>query len=185
MDMRMLERARMAMMAHPDTPQPASFIEGIVYPAFQEPATEVSHRNTMQRLPVGLHKIGRQALAAVSGDEKKHALFYTELTTSALQVDASSTIIAIARQVRDFAMPGKSIPGFKEHAEIIERAGIFGAPQLLAIYEERIDDTWDIWNRSGLSDDAERARDYLKNYLSKMHRVIEWAARKREEKPAT
>lgn len=180
-DMHMVERSRMKMMINPDTPQPESFIESIVYPAFQEPATEISHRNTMRLLPT-VHKIGKKALGAVVGDEKKHGLFYTDLTESALAVDPSRTVIAIYKQVVGFAMPGKSIPGFDEHKKTIEKAGIFGPVQLKKIYDDLITDKWKIWDKTGLDSQAEIARDYLREYLEKLGRAIEWSQRKRTEK---
>ncbi len=182
-DMQMVERSRMAMMINPDTPQPESFIEGIVYPAFQEPATEISHRNTMRLLPA-THRIGKKALGFVVGDEVKHGDFYNDLTNYALQVDPSRTVIAIARQVKGFAMPGKSIPGFDEHKKTIENAGIFGAVQLKKIYDDLITEKWKLWEKDGLNPQAEAARDYLRKYLDKMGNAIRWTQEKRAEKVA-
>ncbi|CAN5458706.1 acyl-ACP desaturase [soil metagenome] len=182
-DMHVLERARMAMMKRPDTPQPDSFVEGIIYPAFQEPATEVSHRNTMRLLPRA-HKIGKNMLANVIGDEVKHGLFYRGITASALEYKPSLVMVGIARQINGFAMPGKSIPGFKEHKETIRKAGIFGPVQLKAIYDEMLTEKWNIWNISGLDENGEKARDFLAEYLRKMGKAIEWAAQKQASKAA-
>ncbi|MBA2278872.1 acyl-ACP desaturase [Candidatus Saccharibacteria bacterium] len=155
-DMRQLERDRMTMMTNPDTPQPGSFIEGIAYPAFQEPATEVSHRNTMRLLP-SVHKIGKKALASVVGDEVKHGKFKDSLMEEALKVNPSLAIRAIARQMTGFRMPGLSIPGFKEKAAMIANAGIFDAKQLHSIFE-RLTTKWKISERSGLTPEAEKAQ---------------------------
>ncbi len=169
--MRELERARMAMMRYPDTPQPESVIESLVYPAIQEPATEIAHRNTMRLLPKA-HKIGRRALGYVIGDEVRHGDFYEEATVAAFKVDPSLTVIAIARQVRDFAMPGKSIPGFEERSKSIEAADIFGLKQLRQIYEKLIEKRLQLFQLEGLNPDAEAARDFIAKRLSQMDKII-------------
>lgn len=170
-DMHDLERARMAMMKSPDTPRPESFVEGLVYPAFQEPATEVSHRNTMRLLPQKAHKIGRAMLGMVAGDEKKHAMFYRDMTAAALEVNPSLTINAIAKQVRGFAMPGKSIPGFNEHAKTIEKATIFGPVQLKKIFDD-LTNEWNIWHKENLTPEGEQSREFLAYHLERLQVLI-------------
>jgi acyl-[acyl-carrier-protein] desaturase len=160
-DMRTLEGLRMATMAHPDTPQPDSFIEGIVYPAIQEPATEISHRNSASRLPETHRKAGRAALSPVVGDEVKHGIWYADISEAALRLNSSLTVIAIAKQVLGFGMPGKGIPGFVDRAKAIERADIFGARQLKTIYDELFETRWPLEKLEGLSAEAEHARDLI------------------------
>ena len=176
-NMHEIEDSRMQSMKHPDTPQFRSFIEGLVYPAFQEPATEISHRNTMKLIPAQ-YKVGRTALARVIGDEAKHGKFYRDMTGFALEVDPNMALIGIARQIKSFAMPGKGIPGFNSHKEIISKAGIFGPIQLKAIYDEVLTKEWHIWDIENLDSSGEKARDFIDNYLNKMAKAIEWANRK-------
>lgn len=178
-NMRWLEKARLATMSSPDTPQPASLIEGIIYPAIQEPATEVSHRNTTSRLPEGHRKFGRKAIGPVVGDEVKHGIFYGDLSEAALRVDPSSTVIAIARQVIGFAMPGKAIPDFDERKKAIESAGIFGVKQLSDIYKNLFAKRWPLASLEGLTHDAERARDLI---VKKMGQMTNLLARREEAK---
>jgi len=45
-------------------------------------------------------------------DETKHYLFYRDLTLAAFAIDPSTMMIAVAKQVREFAMPGTGIPSF-------------------------------------------------------------------------
>lgn len=178
-NMRDVERARVAMMKFPETPQPPSFVESNIYPAFQEPATRISHRNTMLQLPKA-HRIGKKALGFVIGDEAKHEDFYTDMTEAALKVSPSLTLLGIAYQIKGFAMPGKSIPQFAHHKAVIEEADIFGMSQLKEIYDEKLTDTWNIWQISGLDETGEKAREYIKGYLDQMGRLIMKAAQRRE-----
>ncbi|MDQ3123103.1 MAG: acyl-ACP desaturase [bacterium] len=169
--MRELERARNAMMRNPDTPQPESFIESIVYPAIQEPATEISHRNTLKLLP-RVHKIGRRAIGFVIGDEVRHGKFYKEASVAAMEVDPSLTVVALARQIRGFAMPGKSIPGFDERANEIANAGIFGPEQLKTIYDDLLNNHLRIWHQENFTPAAEKAREFLNKRMRQMEIII-------------
>ncbi len=170
-NMHELERSRMAMMINPDTPQPESFIEGIVYPSIQEPATEISHRNAQRRLPAS-HKIGKRAIGSVVGDEVKHGIFYRELTISALHINPSLVVVGIARQIRDFAMPGKSIPGFEEKKKVIEESGFFGLSQLKEILDDLIHNRWKIDKVEGLDEQGEKAREFIFQRLGLMGKVL-------------
>lgn len=171
-DMRELERARVAMMRHPDTPQPQSVIESLIYPAIQEPATEISHRNVMRRLPKA-HKIGKRALGYIIGDEVRHGTFYQETVAAALEIEPSLTIIGIARQVRKFTMPGKAIPNFKNLEKVITDADIFGPKQLVDIYSELFSDKLAIWELDNLSPEAEAARDAISRRIDALGRIAE------------
>lgn len=176
--MQELERARMAMMRYPDTPQPGSIIESFIYPAIQEPATEIAHRNTMNKFPKA-HIIGRRAMGAVIRDEIRHGKFYREATAAALEVDPSTVIIALARQIKDFAMPGKSIPGFNERAKAIDAAGIFGFKHIRQIYENLAVNRLNIFSLENLTPDAEKAREIISRQFQRMDKAL-----KRQERHA-
>ncbi len=184
-DMRLLEAARMQTLANPDTPQPESFIEGTVYPAIQEPATEISHRNTVSRLPSTHRKMGRKAISPVVGDEVKHGIFYGELSEKALEFQPSLTVIAIAKQIKGFAMPGKGIPGFRDRAEAIEQADIFGLKQLKQIYDELLATRWPIDKLPNLTPEAEQARDLIFKKLGTMAKILTRREEQAQSKPAT
>lgn len=177
--MQELERARMAMMRYPDTPQPGSIIESFIYPAIQEPATEIAHRNTMRRLPKA-HKIGKRALGFVIGDEVRHGKFYREAAIAALEVNPSLVVIALARQIRDFSMPGKSIPGFIERSKRIDAAGIFGYKHIRQIFEDLTVNQLNIFNLENLTSDAEKAREVIAKRFHQMDIAL-----KRQERTLT
>ncbi len=166
MDMHQLEDDRMAMMKNPDTPQPESFIESVIYPSIQEPSTEVSHRNTSRLLPVE-HRIGKKALAAVAGDEVKHGIYYKGLAGEAFIVAPSIAVIGLARQINGFAMPGKSIPDFAKKSKQIANLNIFGPAQLKNIYDELLSD-WGVMELENLTPEAETAREFIRKRMRQM-----------------
>jgi acyl-[acyl-carrier-protein] desaturase len=182
-DLRWLEAARMHTMRYPETPHPKSFIEGLVYPTIQEVATEISHRNTINKLPDTHRKMGRKSISPVVGDEVKHGIFYGNLSEAAFKIDSSTTIIAIARQIKSFSMPGRGIPDFDNRSEAIENAGIFGLRQLKNIYDDLLSTRWPIESAEGLSPDAEKARDLIIRKLGTMAKIL--SRRDEREEAAT
>jgi acyl-[acyl-carrier-protein] desaturase len=173
-----LERARMQqVMAGFDHPIDGA-AEGFVYVALQELATRISHRNTGKLLD----RVGYEVMAKVAADENRHYLFYRDLVSAALDADPSRMMIAIERQVRDFAMPGTGIVDFVNHARAIARAGIYD----LAIHHDQILAPvvlrhWAVETRTGLSPEAERARDKLLTRIRRIERAGRRLARHRDE----
>lgn len=172
MDMKWLEAQRMQANSHPDTPQPDSFIEGIVYTSIQEPATEISHRNTISQLPPGHRRVARRTISPVVGDEVKHGIFYGDLSAAAIEIDQSLVTIAIARQILGFRMPGLGMPGFAEKAQAIDKAGIFGPAQLLSIYDKLFEERWPIETFENLTPDAERARQLILRKHAQLGKLV-------------
>jgi acyl-[acyl-carrier-protein] desaturase len=166
-----LEQDRMAQVQegyYPEWPHQTPF-DGIVYPSLQELATRISHRNTgTATQDEGALRI----LQRVATDENLHYLFYRELGEMAMELDPSQMMLAIRRQVMDFAMPGVGIPGFKAKARAMAEAGIYNfrihhdqilVPVLLKHW--RIDQVED------LTDEAKVARDDVMRYMAKLDRV--------------
>jgi acyl-[acyl-carrier-protein] desaturase len=173
-----LERGRMAQVSGGQVPQPESVVDGIVYVTLQELATRISHRNTGKLIP---DKAGYEVMARVAADENLHYLFYRDVTTAAIELDPSSVVMAIERQVRDFEMPGTGIPDFGTHAMAIAKAGIYDFnshhDQILVPVILR---HWKVEELTGLSDEAELARERLLKRISR----IGIAARRLAERKA-
>ena len=126
-----LERGRMAQVSGGLTPDPESPIDGFIYLTLQELATRISHYNTGKFLQ---DRFGEEIMKRVAADENLHYLFYRDLTTSALELDPSSVVIAIEAEVREFAMPGVGIPDFEAHAKAIAKHQIYD----MTIHHEKI-----------------------------------------------
>lgn len=180
LDPRSIEDGRMAQMSGGEVPQPDSPVDGFVYVALQELATRIAHRNTGKALqehlgdtPVGI--AGYNVISRVAADENFHFLFYRDLTTAALEIAPSLVLPAIERQVREFEMPGTGIPGFKQHAEAIARAGLYNLSQHHdQILEPVILKWWKIESLQGLTSEAEVARDAV---IRQIHRIGKAARR--------
>ena len=166
-DPRMLEDGRMSQMSGGQVPNPDSPVDGFVYVALQELATRIAHRNTGKALldNLGDHpaaKSGYEMLTRVAADENFHFLFYRDLTSAALEIAPSLVLPALERQVREFEMPGTGIPGFRAHAELIARDGLYNLQQHHEqILQPVVLKWWKVESLQGLSTEAEIARDAL------------------------
>jgi acyl-[acyl-carrier-protein] desaturase len=122
-------------------------------------------------------------MARVAADENLHYLFYRDLVTSAIEVDPSSLVCAIERQVREFAMPGTGIPGFTEHAKAIAKAGIYDFSshhdQILVPVVLR---HWALADIEGLDAEAEQARERCIERIGKIGKAAARQASRRAER---
>jgi acyl-[acyl-carrier-protein] desaturase len=173
-----LERARMHQVSTGITPDPGTPADGLAYVALQELATRIAHRNTGKLLE---DRLGYEVMARVASDENLHFLFYRDLVTAALEVDPSTTVIALERQVRDFEMPGTGIANFADHASAIAKAGIYD----LQLHHEQILVPvvlrhWGVESLEGLTPEAEEARAKLVHFIDRVGRVGRRLAARRE-----
>ena len=174
-----LEDARVAQMSGGEVPQPQTAADGFVYVALQELATRISHRNTGKLLQAEMEKsehpaarAGYEVMARVAADENFHYLFYRDITSAAIEVDPSSVVCAIDRQISDFEMPGTGIVGFSEHSRAIASAGIYN----LAIHYSQILVPvvlrhWNLEGIEGLSAEAEQARERIVTLLGRLEKA--------------
>ena len=98
-----------------------------------------------------------------------------------LELDPSMTVLAIERNVREFAMPGTGIPDFLDHARAIANAGIYDfAAHHDLILEPVVLQHWGLEALTGLTPDAEVARDRCVAHIAKVGRVGRRAVERRE-----
>jgi acyl-[acyl-carrier protein] desaturase len=176
-----LERARMAQVSCGQIPEPELPHDGLVYVSLQELATRIAHHNTGKLLD---DPIGYEVMKRVASDENRHHLFYRDATTAALELDPSGMVLAIERQVRCFEMPGTGIVDFDRHARAIARAGIYDFQihhdQILVPVVLR---QWGVERLTGLTDEADRARDALLERIERIGRAGRRFARQRPDEP--
>jgi acyl-[acyl-carrier-protein] desaturase len=176
-----LERGRMEQVARGYYPDASvkNPLDGVVYTTLQELATRISHRNTGRFTADPLIE---KLTARIAVDENLHYVFYRELGKAAAELDPSAMVLAMHRQVRAFAMPGRNIPEFREKAGQVARAGIY---DLRAHHDEVLLNIlfrhWRLDRLTGLTDEAERARDGILKYLVR----LDAAAKKYEDQQVT
>ena len=187
MDPVALERGRMDQVSRGFYPENGgSFsdpLDGIAYTTLQELATRIAHRNT------GLFTqdpLIEKLTARIATDENLHYVFYRELGKAALEVDPSAMILAISRQVMGFAMPGIDIPEFRAKAIEIAKNGIYD----LRIHHDQVVmpvlfKHWKIDTITGLSEEAEAAREATLNFLPALDAMATMYEEKRAVRDAS
>jgi acyl-[acyl-carrier-protein] desaturase len=179
LDPRLVEDGRMAQMSGGQVPNPDGPVDGFVYVAMQELATRIAHRNTGRALVEHLGnqpaaKAGYELLNRVAADENFHFLFYRDLTSAALEIEPSLVLPAIERQVREFEMPGTGIPGFRAHAELIARDGLYNLQQHHdQILQPVVMKWWNVESLQGLTAEAEAARDSLLHRIQRIGKAAQ------------
>ncbi|HMJ77423.1 MAG TPA: acyl-ACP desaturase, partial [Iamia sp.] len=164
-----LERGRMAQVSGGQVPRFEAPTEGLIYVTLQELATRISHSNTSRMMT---DEVGKRIMGRVAGDENLHHVFYRDLSSAALELDQSGTVLAIDHVVRTFAMPGVGIPDFESHARAIAAAGIYDFAAFHdQILQPVVIDTWHLPKLEGLTPEAEEARRRLVKRIDRVGRA--------------
>jgi len=172
-----LERARMRQVSGGITPEPQNPADTMAYVTMQELATRIAHLNTGKLLS---DRAGYEVMARVAADENLHYLFYRGITDAALELDPSTVVLAIDRQVQGFDMPGTGIADFPTHARRIAKVGIYDFVQHYDhILVPLVLRHWKVETIEGLSAEADQARERLVAYIA---RVGKAAARLKERR---
>jgi acyl-[acyl-carrier-protein] desaturase len=164
-----LERGRMRQVCAGEVPRPETPLHGLAYVSMQELATRLAHGNTGRMLE---DPAGRKVMARVAGDEQLHHVFYRDLVTAALEIDASATVCAIADSVLGFTMPGTGIEGFGDHAKRIASVGIYDfAVHAESILEPLLIGAWNLPELTGLDGEADLARKKALEHTERVKRA--------------
>jgi acyl-[acyl-carrier-protein] desaturase len=156
---------------------------GLVYTAFQERATKISHNN------VGLLAANEDnpALNAIcrriAGDEARHEMFYTRMMGAVLEHDPEGGTITAADMLRRvIAMPGKLMydgkdPDLFDHfAAVAQRMEVYTVRHYAGIVRHLVH-TWRIAERQ-LAGKAARAQEFLCRHAERLEALADGVAEK-------
>ncbi len=153
----------------------------LAYTSLQERATQRSHANTGQLC--GRHEpLLQKVFGRLAADEKNHYEFYRDLFAGILADDPNQALLSLYKVMPLLQMPGHTVPGYDDMAQIVYKADIYGPHQYRDIVEELLK-YWGIGRLTGLSAEAEKTRDKLMSLPQRLQRL----ARRmdRNSKPAT
>ena len=142
-----------------------------VYTSLQERATQVSHANTGKLASQWEPTIGT-VLANVAKEEARHYAFYREIFKNVLQRDPNRGLESAAAIMPSIEMPGVNMPHFRDIADVIRRAGIYGPRDYLRIVEELIR-YWAIDALEGLSEMGKKAQEKILAVPARLERVAD------------
>lgn len=151
-----------------------------VYTTLQERATQFSHKNTG-------NYIGKEEplingiLNSIAADEAKHYTFYRNVFKSILEIDPNRALQSALKILPAIDMPGISMPNFREMADVIRRAKIYGPRDYKKIVEEAIS-FWNIEVLEGLNEAGRKAQDKIMQIPARLEKVAEYIERRTEKK---
>jgi len=141
----------------------------LAYTTIQEEATQIAHRNvgkaTREVMPLLNNVLGH-----IAGEEGQHAHFYREVFGKILTSDPNNALEALWKAIRQFYMPGASIPDYNQMAEIAGRLDIFGPVEFGKIIA-RLIQKWNLSEMAGLNHASETARDKIMEFPGRLQRA--------------
>ena len=155
--------------------------KNFVYTSFQELATYISHNRVSKIAKAKGNKQLAKMCRIVAGDEMRHHNAYSEFVRRIFEVDPSQMMMAFHYMMkRKIVMPAhflresgdKISSAFEEFSNTAQRIGVYTAMDYVEILEKLIK-TWDLDKISNLTDEAEKAREYLMKLPARMTRIAE------------
>lgn len=155
--------------------------KNFIYTSFQELATYVSHNNVAKVARKRGHKLLAKMSKIIAGDEMRHHLAYTEFVRQIFQIDPSEMMLAFHHMMKHkIVMPalylrqsgGKIGDTFEQFSIVAQRAGVYTGFDYVDILK-KLNAAWEIDKITGLTDEAQKARDYLLKLPERMYRITE------------
>ena len=153
----------------------------IVYAAFQERATKISHANTGKLA----ERCGDPNLAkicsVIAGDEARHEEGYKRFFRRILETNPGRAVIAFAQMMKlKVSMPARLMSDgtdrdlFNQFAIVAQRAGVYTIRDYAEVIGH-LTNYWEIGSLPGLTGEAAQSQDYLstlqERYLAKADRI--------------
>ncbi len=155
--------------------------KNFVYTAFQELATNISHKRVGKLAADKGNVLLSKMCKIIAGDEMRHHLAYKEFVNEIFKYDPSEMMRAFADMMKKkIVMPAQLIKQTGEHMEntyvefanAAQRLGVYTAQDYINILS-RLIEGWDLPNITDLDDAAEKARDYLCKLPDRLQRVTD------------
>ncbi len=155
--------------------------KNFVYTSFQELATYVSHNRVSQIAKDFGDKKLSKLCKLIAGDEMRHHHAYSEFVNQIFKVDPSEMMLAFQYMMKQkITMPahflresGQRIStAFEEFSNSAQKIGVYTANDYVDIMQKLID-KWEISKITNLTDEAEKARDYLMKLPARMAKISE------------
>ena len=173
-----LEQLRMEQMTRGFSPgqgeQGELFAEklfdSVMYVTFQELATRVSHRNTGKECH---DPVAEQLLARISNDENLHMIFYRDVSEAGLDIAPNQAMRSLHRVLRNFKMPGYTVPEFRRKAVIIAVGGVYDPRIHLEDVVMPVLKKWRILERDDFTGEAADMRDDIAKLITELEETCE------------
>ncbi|GAA4295398.1 acyl-ACP desaturase [Aestuariibaculum suncheonense] len=155
--------------------------KNFVYTSFQELATYISHNRVAKIAKKSGNKQLGKMCQIISGDEMRHHNAYSDFVERIFKVDPSQMMMAFYTMMKQkITMPAHFLresgdqisTAFEEFSNTAQRIGVYTSHDYVQILEKLLV-RWDIDKLTNLTDEAEKARDYLMKLPARMYRLSE------------
>ncbi|MEP6473395.1 MAG: acyl-ACP desaturase [Gemmatimonadota bacterium] len=143
-----------------------------VYTTVQERATQTSHSET-GRLAAEYEPALGEVLRNVATEEARHFQFYRTVFEEILKRDPDQALHSASFILPSIEMPGASMPHFRDIADVIRRAGIYGPRDYLKIVQEQIE-YWKIESLTGLNELGRKAQEKISGIPNRLQKIAEY-----------
>jgi acyl-[acyl-carrier-protein] desaturase len=152
-----------------------------VYTSFQELATNISHKRVGQLAKKKGNKMLGKMCNIISGDEMRHYMAYREFVKTIFEHDPSEMMLAFHDMMKKkIVMPAQFLresgqgiaEAFENFSNAAQRLGVYTTYDYIEILE-KLNGYWEIDKMRSLTDEAEKARDYLMRLPDRMRRVAD------------
>ena len=155
--------------------------KNFVYTSFQELATYISHNNVAKIARKKGHKALAKMSKIIAGDEMRHHIAYTEFVKQIFQIDPSEMMLAFQHMMKHkIVMPALHLRHsneakgslFDDFSAVAQRVGVYTGFDYVDIIK-KLNTAWEIDKITGLTQEAEKARDWLLKLPDRMYRITE------------
>ena len=141
------------------------------YTTVQERATQFSHSETGKIVAEYEPRLGA-ILSQVAKEEARHYTFYRTVFEEILKRDPDQALHSASFILPAIDMPGVTMPGFKELADVIRRSGIYGPRDYMRIVQEQIR-YWKIESLDGLGELGRKAQEKILGIPARLKRIAD------------
>ena len=155
--------------------------KNFIYTSFQELATYISHNNVAKIARKKGHKALAKMSKVIAGDEMRHQFAYTEFVRQIFATDPSEMMLAFQHMMKHkIVMPALHLREsfcqkgslFNDFSTVAQRVGVYTGFDYIDILR-KLNVAWEIEKITGLTVEAEKARDYLLKLPDRMYRITE------------
>ena len=155
--------------------------KNFIYTSFQELATYISHNNVARIAKKKGHKALAKMSKIIAGDEMRHHIAYTEFVKQIFAIDPSEMMLAFQHMMKyKIVMPalhlresfGAKGSLFNDFSTVAQRIGVYTGFDYIDIVR-KLNSAWEIDKITGLTAEAEKARDYLLKLPDRMYKISE------------
>ena len=155
--------------------------KNFIYTSFQELATYISHNNVARIAKKKGHKALAKMSKIIAGDEMRHHIAYTEFVKQIFAIDPSEMMLAFQHMMKHkIVMPalhlresfGTKGSLFNDFSTVAQRIGVYTGFDYIDILR-KLNSAWEIDKITGLTAEAEKARDYLLKLPDRMYKISE------------